>query len=460
MSRILIIEDNETMREGMLAVAGKLGHEVEGEADGESGIARFGLFKPDLVISDLKLGDVDGIDVLRAVKDKAPEVPVIIVTAHGTIEVAVEAMQLGALDFIEKPFGHKVLAAKIDKALEVGQVRARAERLEEENEALKAELSGGSTFEELVGESEAMRNGVFRLIEKIAPTDSTVLITGESGTGKELVARALHARSGRVDKPMVKVSCGALPETLLESELFGHEKGAFTGASKRKLGRFELAHRGTLFLDEIGEISAAIQVKLLRAIQEKEFERVGGEESLRVDVRVVAATNKDLGTEVRNGRFREDLYYRLNVLPIQIPPLRERKGDLELLVVHFIHKLRERTDSAVVRASQEALALLQSHGWPGNVRELENTIERALVFAAGVELKPADLPPSLGGRPAGGPALEPDADKNLPEILDDLERQLILRAFEQAKGVKTETARLLGIKTSALYYKLQKYGIE
>jgi two-component system response regulator HydG len=294
-----------------------------------------------------------------------------------------------------------------------------------------------------------------------------VAIYGESGTGKELVARAIHTRSRRVNGPFIKVNCGALAETLLESELFGHEKGAFTGAIKRKLGRFELADGGTLFLDEIGDISPSLQSKLLRVLQEREFERVGGESTIKVDVRVVSATNKDLSKEVEAGRFREDLFYRLQVVPIHIPPLRERKEDLPILVSHFITKLAPKTNPRVIGIDDTALARLYAYRWPGNVRELGNVIEQALVFADGEKISPDSLPDAVRGLAPGAPRPSavagelpvPSGEMALPDLLDDLEKQLILKAFAQAKGVKTETARLLGIKTSALYYKLEKYGI-
>jgi two-component system response regulator HydG len=299
---------------------------------------------------------------------------------------------------------------------------------------------------------------VFRVIEKVAPTDSSVLIAGESGTGKELVARAIHTGSRRAKGAFIKVNCGALTETLLESELFGHEKGAFTGAIKRRLGRFELADGGTLFLDEIGDVSATLQLKLLRVLQEREFERVGGETTVSVDVRVISATNKNLQQEVASGRLREDLYYRLHIVPLTIPPLRDRREDVPILVNHFIQKLAPRTNPRVHGIDDGALGRLMSHAWPGNVRELENVIEQALVFTDGDRITIAALPETIRGQESESLAL-PKGEMTLPEILEDLERQLILRAFHKAAGVKTETARLLGIKTSALYYKLDKYGI-
>jgi two-component system response regulator HydG len=300
---------------------------------------------------------------------------------------------------------------------------------------------------------------VFATIEKVAPTDASVYITGESGTGKELVARAIHARSKRAHGPFVKVNCGAPTETLLESELFGHEKGSFTGAVKRKLGRFELADKGTLFLDEIGDVTPGLQLKLLRVLQERDFERVGGEETIKVDVRVLSATHRDIQAEVAAGRFREDLFYRLHVVPCAVPALRERKEDVPRLAAHFINKLAPRTNPAVKGLSDSALARLCAYGWPGNVRELENVIEQALVFAEGEVIDVGALPAVVrGGLPENALALPP-SEMSLPEILEDLERQLIQRAYDKSGGVKTETARLLGIKTSALYYKLEKYGI-
>jgi len=304
------------------------------------------------------------------------------------------------------------------------------------------------------------------MVDRVAPTDTSVAIYGESGTGKELVARAIHTRGKRSSGPFIKVNCAALAETLLESELFGHEKGAFTGAVRQKPGRFELANGGTLFLDEIGDISPGMQTKLLRVLQEREFERVGGERTIKVDVRVLTATHRDLGKEVAEGRFREDLFYRLQVVPISIPPLRDRRSDIALLAEHFVQKLAPRTNPAVRSVSKAALEQLMAYRFPGNVRELENVIEQALVFADGTEITPVALPEAVrgaGGRPPMSTNLADfemaSPERALPDLLDDLERQLILKAYTKAHGVKTETARLLGIKTSALYYKLEKYGI-
>jgi two-component system response regulator HydG len=460
MARILIIDDNETMREGLGATVRRMGHEAVLAASGVEGLAQLapaaGKAPFDFVITDLKMEGATGLDVVKTAREWDPDCLVMIVTAFGTVETAVLAMQLGAYDFLQKPFAPEVVRLKVARALELRAAQRARERAEAESAALRADAA--YQFDEIVGETPAMR-GVFATIEKVAPTDASVYIHGESGTGKELVARAIHARSKRAGGPFVKVNCGALTETLLESELFGHEKGAFTGAVKRKLGRFELADKGTLFLDEIGDVTPGLQLKLLRVLQEREFERVGGEETIKVDVRVLSATHRDIKAEVAAGRFREDLFYRLHVVPCAVPPLRERKDDIPRLVAHFIAKLGPRTNPAVKRISDAALARLGAYGWPGNVRELENVIEQALVFAEGETIEVAALPPVVrGGLPDNALAI-PGGEMSLPDLLEDLERQLIQRAYDKSGGVKTETARLLGIKTSALYYKLEKYGI-
>ncbi len=458
MAKVLVVEDNATLREGIVQVLKRMGHETIDAPGGAQGIEKFKSENPDLVITDLKMDGVDGMRVLKSVLAEDPEALVMIVTAFGSIEKAVDAMQQGAHDFIPKPFPPDLLRSKVERALELGAERKRGERLSRENEMLRADAADAYD-PDMVGDSDVMAS-VFNKIRKVAPSDSTVHIYGESGTGKELVARAIHENSPRAAGPFVKVNCSALAETLLESELFGHEKGAFTGAAKRKLGRFELADGGTLFLDEIGDISPSTQLKLLRVLQERAFERVGGEETVHVDVRVVTATNKDLKEEVSEGNFREDLFYRLHIIPITLPPLRERMSDLRPLVDHFMTKLRNRTHKKLGNIAPDALQALRQYRWPGNVRELENVIEHAMVFAEGNTIEISDLPPVITGRSNDDLLAIPEGDRSLPEILEDLERQLILRAFRKAKGVKTETARLLGIKSSALYYKLEKYGIE
>jgi len=447
MATILIIDDNDTIREGLALIVKKMGHEPVIAASGTAGIEAFKAKRADFVITDLKMDGATGVDVLKAITAADPDVPIMIITGFGSVETAVEAMKLGAFDFVTKPIQAEVVRLKVERALELCGARRGRRKAVAMTDYLSAEADG--RFAELVGQGEKMAI-VRRTVDKVAASDTTVFIAGESGTGKELVARAIHRISKRVDGPFVKVNCGALTETLLESELFGHEKGAFTGAIKQKLGRFELADCGTLFLDEVGDVPPSMQVKLLRALQEQEFERVGGEAPIKVDVRVVSATNKDLEAEVAAGRFRQDLFFRLHVLPVKLPPLRERREDIPLLCSHFVAKLGPKTNARVRGVGDAALGRIMAYHWPGNVRELENAIEQALVFAEGDEITPASLPQFLQG---GGEEdrLDVPRELSLPEILDDLERQLIL---------KTETARLLGIKTSALYYKLEKYGIE
>jgi two-component system response regulator HydG len=460
MARVLIIDDNDTMREGMAITLKKAGHDIAAFRSGGEGVAAYRKAAFDLVVTDLKMEQMDGLEVVRLLREHDPEAVVMVVTGFGTIETAVAAMQKGAYDFITKPFPPDVLRAKVDKGLELARTRKQVQRLSAHNDALQGDAARAAGT--LVGSSEPMAKLV-ALIKKAAATDATVIVHGESGTGKELVARMIHDLSPRRDAPFVSVHCAALAETLLESELFGHERGSFTGAVKRKLGRFELADKGTLFLDEIGEVSANLQTKLLRVLQEKEIQRVGGEETVKVDVRVVSATHRDLKAEVAKGRFREDLYYRLHIVPLQLPPLRERPEDIAQLARHFIAKSGPRVNAKVKGLTEGAVKALCRHAWPGNVRELENAVEQALVFAEGDELTERDLPAFLQGPGAvavgaSGALPVPHGDRPLPDILEDLERQLIGRAFEKAGFVKTETARLLGIKTSALYYKLEKYG--
>jgi len=459
MARLLIIDDNETMREGMALTLAKLGHEVVTAHNGETGIAAYKKKAADFVVTDLKMEPIDGIAVLHAIKEENEHALVMVVTAFGTIETAVEAMKLGAFDFLTKPFTPEVLREKVKRALEVVELRKETARLTEENSVLRSQVSDSrGNIDTIVGESAVMQS-VFSAIKKVAPTDASVHIHGESGTGKELAAAAIHALSARSEGPFIKVNCASLTETLLESELFGHEKGSFTGALKRKLGRFELANGGTIFLDEIGDISPSLQLKLLRVLQERELERVGGEATLKVDVRVLSATNKKLKEEVEAGRFREDLFYRLLVVPLTLPPLRERGDDVLLLAHAFCERIAARMGRAARSFDPEAESLLSRYPWPGNVRELENAIEQALVFAEGDRIGVGDLPEWLSSKSKTGLMSLPTGELSLTEVLEDLERQLILRAYEEAGGVKTETARRLGLKTSALYYKLDKYGI-
>ncbi len=466
MAQVLIIDDHDSMREGLELLLRRRGHKTISASGGAMGLELLEENGADLVITDLKMTKVDGVEVLRRVHEKAPDIDVLVITGYGTIEKAVEAMKLGAADFITKPFSSEEFAVKVDRLLSDREQRAK---LRKENVALRVENTwlkdqAEVRYGEIVGDSPAMQ-AVYRWIDRVARSDSTVIVYGESGTGKELVARAIHAGSSRASGPFIRVNCGALSESLLDSELFGHEKGAFTGAERQRRGRFELADSGTLFLDEISTISPTTQVRLLRVLQERELERVGGEETIPVDVRIVAATNTPPDALLGETGFREDLYYRLHVVPLLLPPLRDRKPDIPPLVHHFIEKLRERTCSPVREVSQEALERLSAYHWPGNVRELENVVERALVLADGGVLESSDLPflPVEGTLSAqnGGtvPAL-PSGGLDLNRAVEGMEEKLLRQALDQAQGVKAEAARLLGLKPSALYYKLEKYGIE
>ncbi len=459
MSKILIIEDNETMREAMAAIISRMGAMFALAENGKQGLELARTTPFELVITDYKMTDIDGIEVLRQIKQHAPATEVLMITAYGTIELAVDAMKLGAADFITKPFSHDEFKLKISRILERIQERQEFSRVTEENLYLRTELAGQFNYGEIVGSSRPMQE-IYRTIEKVGLTDSSVLIYGESGTGKELVARAIHQASPRRDKPFIRVNCGALAESLLESELFGHERGAFTGAVKRKKGRFELAHLGSIFLDEIGDVSANMQLKLLRVLQEKEFERVGSEETIQVDVRVLAATNKNLLDLVQKGTFREDLFYRLHIIPIYLPALRERQDDIPLLVQHFLEKLGQELGKPGVELTAGAREKLKQYHWPGNIRELENVLERALVLSDGAVISESDLPIITTGSqvPIAASFFE-RFHFNLNATLEAIEKQLLELAMQQTHGNKSQAARLLGIKTNLLYYKLEKYGL-
>lgn len=469
MADILIIDDHDAMREGLELLLRRRGHRTRSAESGRRGLELLADEPADLVITDMKMARMDGIEVLRRVKEATPDTEVMVITAHGTIEKVVEAMKLGAADFITKPFSSEEFGVKVDRLV---AEREERQRLLRENVALRVENTylreeTQARYGEIVGESPAMQK-VFRWIDRVARSESTVMIYGESGTGKELVARAIHAGSPRKDGPFIRVNCGALSDSLLESELFGHEKGAFTGAERRRRGRFELADGGTLFLDEIATVPHTTQVRLLRVLQERELERVGGEETIPVDVRIIAATNVPPDELRGNRTFREDLFYRLHVVPIVLPPLRERTEDIAILVNHFIEKLARRTASPAQAASPAALKKLSLYAWPGNVRELENVIERALVLAEGELLEEGDIPAlgegngraQMGSSALTGADSVPPTGMDLNRAMEEMEERLLRQALEQAGGVKAEAARLLGLKPSALYYKLEKYGIE
>ena len=445
MSRILIADDHKGTREGLALALGGLGHSTHVAADGEDAIAAVEKYSFDLAMVDIQMPKKTGLEVLAAIAESSPETSVVMMTAFGTIELAVEAMQKGAVDFITKPYTLEQIEVRVEQAL-------AGRRLSQENAYLRREDELRHGFDEIMGESPPMQ-AILRRIQTVAPTHSTVLIGGESGTGKELVARAIHKHSPRRENPFVKVNCAALAEGVLESELFGHEKGAFTQAVKMKPGRFEIADGGTLFLDEIGESTPAMQVKLLRVLQEREFERVGGTRSISVDVRLVAATNRNLSDRVREGAFREDLYYRLNVVPIEVPPLRERREDIPLLVAHFLLKYNAEIGKKVSSVHPSAMELLTTYPWAGNVRELENVIERAVVLAQGGEIMPDDL--SLN---AQSPEDHVEGG-TLTERVESFEKRLLWDAYLRANKVKADAAKLLGIERTTFRYKFEKYGL-
>ncbi|MCC6874374.1 MAG: sigma-54-dependent Fis family transcriptional regulator [Sandaracinaceae bacterium] len=459
--QVLVADDEPNLRRVLGAQLGRDGYDVLIAEDGQAALELIEQHHVDVVISDLRMPRVDGMTLLKHVVRTQPDVPVIMITAHGTVDTAVEALKLGAFDYITKPFEQSELRNVIAKA-------ARTRELAQ-HDASSEPLEAGRY--RLIGQSPPMIE-VYQVIERVADTPSTVLITGESGTGKELIARALHENSSRKDKPFIRVNCAAIPRDLIESELFGYEKGAFTGAVTSKPGRFELAHDGTLFLDEIGEIPVNMQVKLLRAIQEQEFERVGGIKTIEVDVRLVAATNRDLAEEIRAGRFREDLYYRLNVVQFRLPPLRERISDIPLLVDHFIRRFRERLKKNVSGVTEAASERLLSHPWPGNIRELENVIERCLLFCDGDRIDVQDLPPEIRATTVSRtPSPAPTAvDESLPDTAGGLkeavreaatrvERELIQRALKQTNHNVTHTARLLKISRKSLQTKMKELGL-
>lgn len=451
MSKILVIDDEQSMRDFLSIMLKKEGHDVVAAENGSDALKAVQTEIFDLVISDVRMPGLDGIDVLKTVKEVSPETVVIMVTAYATAETAVEAMKLGAYDYITKPFKVDEIKLIIQKALEKGHLR-------KENILLRREIESRSGFENFIGTSEPMQK-IFSLIRQVADTRSTVLITGESGTGKELVARAIHFNSTRKDKPFVTINCGALPETLLESELFGYMKGAFTGAAANKEGLFEAANCGTIFLDEISATTPALQIKLLRVLQEREFMRLGGTTEIKVDVRVIAASNKDLLAEVSKGAFREDLYYRLNVIQIDLPALRDRKEDIPVLVDFFLNKFS--SGKGPKKMAPDALKMLMSYRWAGNVRELENTIERLMILTSGDTIRLEHVPDSVKNlQPCAEliPSDIPDAGLDLEALLENAEKALLQKAMDKTGGVKTEAAKLLGLSFRSLRHRLQKYG--
>ncbi len=453
MAKILVVDDEKSMRDFLSIMLNKEGYEASTAGNGEDALRAVQAEIFDLVITDVKMPRMDGLEVLKMVKDVSPETVVLMITAFATTETAVEAMKLGAYDYITKPFKVEEIKLVIRKALEKRSLR-------KENILLRREMESRAGFENFIGKSAPMQS-VFSLIRQVADTRSTVLITGESGTGKELVARAVHFTSSRKTGPFVTVNCGALPETLLESELFGYMKGAFTGAASNKQGLFEAANGGTIFLDEISATTPALQIKLLRVLQEREFKRVGGTADVKVDVRVIAASNKNLLSEVKSGAFREDLYYRLNVLPIQLPPLRERREDVPPLVEFFLRKFSG--GGVPKRMAPEAMKILINNRWPGNVRELENAVERLVILASGDTIRLEHVPDTIRNElPCSElvPSDIPDGGIDLGMLLENAEKTLLRKALEKTGGVKTEAAKILGLSFRSFRHRLQKYGSE
>jgi DNA-binding NtrC family response regulator len=451
MPSILVIDDKESMRQMLSKTLESEGYEVDTTADGPTGLEKAKEKKFDLVLTDLKLPDMDGIQVLSHLKEIDPEVSVIVMTAYGTIETAVEAMKKGAFDFLTKPFDSDHLNFLIKRALENRKILA-------ENILLREELAHSWGFSEIIGKCEKMKE-VSRLVQKVAPSDSTVLLLGESGTGKELFARAIHSLSPRGKKAFVAINCAAIPHELLENELFGSERGAYTGSIARKLGKFEIAEAGTIFLDEVGDLDIALQAKLLRVIQERKFERLGGTKTYSVDVRIIAASNNDLKESIEKKSFREDLYYRLSVFPINIPPLRERREDVPELVNFFIDKYCKEMKKGLKSLSKEALSLLEKYHWPGNVRELENTIERAIILCEGKKIHPEHLAVRINTndiRLREGAGLKEVGQHAQAEA----ERALILRVLSQTRGNKRKTAEILKIDYTTLFEKIKRYNID
>ncbi|HEX9998084.1 MAG TPA: sigma-54 dependent transcriptional regulator [Abditibacterium sp.] len=433
-SSVLVIDDEKKLAQLFVEILENEGLTVHIAHKGGDGLAKLDELGDEIgmVFTDMKLPDMTGNDVLRGVKRRRPELPVVVVTGFATKDGAVEAMRLGAYDYLSKPFNIAEVSLIASRALE-------RSRLIDENRYLQNELLSRYKFETVIGDSEKMQ-AAYVMAAKVAKQNATVLITGESGTGKEVLARAIHYQSTRGDKPFVKVNCAALPEHLLEDELFGHEKGAFTDASSQRIGRFEWAHQGTLFLDEIGEIAPSVQVKLLRVLQEREFERIGSSKTIKVDVRIVAATNRDLGRAISEGTFREDLFYRLNVVPIELPPLRERPSDVPYLVSHFLKKYGEETGRPAMTVTPTAMEHLQSYGWKGNIRELENCIERALILAEGDEIEPRHL--GLGGALNSGNTYMPNAA--VPVAALPTVPELIQMALDRCDGDEKSAAAMLG----------------
>ena len=452
--RVLIVDDEASMRDMLRIVLRRDGYDVAVARDGTEALAWLQREPVDLLLSDIRMPGVSGVDVLRAAKELNRDVIAIMMTAFASTDTAVEALRLGANDYFTKPFSMDELRLKVRQHLDT-------RRLRQENLLLKRALGTSHEFCNIIGRSDSML-GVFRMVETIARTNSTVLVTGESGTGKDLVARAIHFHSLRREHPFVALNCGAVPETLLESELFGHVRGAFTGAENNKKGLVEIAERGTIFLDEIGETNATMQVKLLRVLQDRKFRRLGGTDEVQADIRVIAATNQDLQKLVAEGRFREDLFYRINVIPVHLPPLRERREDIPLLAEHFLAKFADAMEKPVRTITAGAMALLQDYAWPGNVRELENLMERGVALEAHEALLAETIAASVGARPvmATGSGHLPQEGFDLEQHVKDVERDYIAQALKRAGGVQVKAADLLGMSFRSFRYYVKKYNLK
>src|SRR5687767_1385868 len=444
--RVLVVEDEAATRLGLTELVRTWGFTADAAADGEEALQKITAFRPSIVISDLVMPNMGGLELLRALKDEGGDLTIVILTAQGTVETAVEAIKEGAYDYISKPIEPQRLKILLDKIVE------RQDTLREVK-VLRKQLRDHGAFGQMIGSGAEMRK-IYQVIEQAAPTSASVLITGESGTGKELVAQTIHQLSPRAGFPFVAINCAAIPETLLESEIFGHEKGAFTGAADRRAGCFELADRGTLFLDEIGEMTPTTQVKLLRVLQERKFRRLGGRNEMSVDVRVIAATNIDPLEAVQKGKLREDLFYRLNVFAMRLPPLRERREDMPLLVQAFINEFNSRNQKSVAGVDHLTMRMLEQYPWPGNVRELRNVIERATILTTGQFIEPRHLPPMLTNEPA--PEHQPQLSLGPGTTVEEAERRLILMTLEHTRDNKTRAAEILGISLKTLHNKLNK----
>lgn len=449
MSNILIVEDEPKMRRLLEISLGEDGHNVHTAQDAETGLKYFQREPVDLIVTDLKLPGMNGLEFLHEAKRWNASVPIVVMTAYGTVETAVEAMKAGASDYVLKPFSMAEMKLVINKELDV-------QRMREENRSLREALGKRYQFTNIIAHSAKMQE-VLAIVERVAGTNSTVLLGGESGVGKDLIARAIHQNSRRASGPFIKINSTAIPDNLFESELFGYEKGAFTGASTSKPGKFELADKGSLFLDEIGDVPAPIQVKLLRVLQEREFERLGGTKTIKVDVRLIAATNKDLRAALEQGTFREDLYYRLNVVPIDIPPLRDHKEDIPDLVNHFLLRFSRENGGTPKTITPAALKLLMDFHWPGNVRQLENTIERAVALSAAPVIDASDISLDSGIRGQAAAASTPILPEGM--TLEQWEDEIIREALRRAEGNKSQAARMLGLSRNALRYRLGKIGV-